>query len=105
MPTIPDFTPEISITREDAVVLLLASIAKEEMALAHIMNAEAEKLQYVLGTLFEGQGPTYTFDDVMLVNESVLRMMHTVTTKEVLLQMKLSNVMELANRSVPTSTS
>src|SRR5690625_4095700 len=105
MPTIPDFTPEISITREDAGVLLLASIAKEEMALAHIVNAEAEKLQYVHGTLFEGQRPTHAVDVAMVVNESMLRMMHTVTTKEVLLQMQLSNVMALANRAVPTATS
>src|SRR5690625_4117381 len=99
MPTIPNITPEISLTREDAIVLLLSSIAREEMALAHIMNAEAEKLQYVLGML-DGRGPSHTLADVMKVNESVLRMMNAVTVKEVLLQLKLSNVMELATRVV-----
>ena len=48
---IPNITPMISITTEETIPLLLASIALEELALAHIMNAEAEKLQFVLGTL------------------------------------------------------
>ncbi|SFX30094.1 hypothetical protein SAMN04487866_10410, partial [Thermoactinomyces sp. DSM 45891] len=48
---IPNISPNISITREDAVNLLLSSIALEELGLSHIINAEGEKLQYVLGTL------------------------------------------------------
>lgn len=95
MPNIPNITPEISITREDAIVMLLASIAAEEMALAHIINAEAETLQFVLGTLHPS-GPSYTLQEIRAVNEAVLRTMNAVTAKEVLLQIKLSNVMELA---------
>jgi len=48
---IPNMTPNISLSREDAINLILASIAMEEMSLSHILNAEGEKLQYVLGTL------------------------------------------------------
>lgn len=99
LPNIPNITPEISLTREDSIVMLLASIASEEMALAHIMNAEAETLQFVLGTLTDSDEPAYTLADVMNVNDSVLRMMNAVTAKEVLLQIKLGNVMELARRS------
>ena len=43
MPTIPDIKPKIDICFNDTVVLLLASIAMEELSLAHIINAEAEK--------------------------------------------------------------
>ncbi|MDR5658559.1 hypothetical protein RH915_03550 [Serpentinicella sp. ANB-PHB4] len=46
-PNIPDVTPEIDIDREDVINLLLASIAFEELGLAHIFNAEAEKIQYI----------------------------------------------------------
>ena|SRR5690625_4847740 len=99
LPNIPNITPEISLTREDSIVMLLASIAMEEMALSHIMNAEAEKLQFVLGTLNDRHEPAYTLADIMNVNDSVLRMMNAVTAKEVLLQIKLGNVMELASRS------
>jgi hypothetical protein len=48
LPSFPDI-PEITI--ENAVGLILLSIAMEELGLSHILNAEGEKLQYVLGTL------------------------------------------------------
>lgn len=51
MPTIPSLTPNITINRNDALNLILASIGIEELSLAHIVNAEAEKIQFVLGTL------------------------------------------------------
>src|SRR5690625_241124 len=95
MPTIPNITPEISVTREDAIVMLLASIAMEEMALAYIMNSEAEKRQYVLGT-WHRSGPSHTLGESSAVNDAVLRTMNAMTAKEVLLQIKRSNVMELA---------
>ncbi|MFQ6341187.1 collagen-like protein, partial [Bacillus sp. AF62] len=50
-PNLPDITPDISLTREEAINLLLSSIAMQELGLAHIINAEGEKLQYALGTL------------------------------------------------------
>ncbi|WP_308018482.1 hypothetical protein [Bacillus sp. SRB3LM] len=39
-PNMPNITPNISLTRDDVVNLLLASIALEEMGLSHIINAE-----------------------------------------------------------------
>ncbi|GGH40524.1 hypothetical protein [Paenibacillus segetis] len=48
---IPNITPSINVTREDAINLLLSSVALEEIGLSHIINAEGENLQYVLGTL------------------------------------------------------
>lgn len=95
LPNIPNITPNISLTREDSIMLLLSSIAMEEMALSHIINAEAEKLQYVLGTLNDQPSGNYTLEDIMKVNKSAYRMMNSVTLKEILLQVKLSNVMDL----------
>ena len=40
-----------NMTREEALTMIIASIAMEELALSHILNAEGEKLQYILGTL------------------------------------------------------
>ena len=50
MPSFPNIDPPIQ--REDAVNQILSSIAMEELGLSHILNAEGEKLQYILGTLF-----------------------------------------------------
>lgn len=45
----PNITPTISLTRDEAISLLISAIAMEELGLIHIINAEGEKLQYVLG--------------------------------------------------------
>ncbi|SEG87676.1 hypothetical protein SAMN04487919_1548 [Bacillus sp. ok061] len=66
---IPNITPNISLTREESINLILASIALEELGLAHIINAEAEKIQYVLGTL-SGLSPAATLDEILEVNET-----------------------------------
>jgi hypothetical protein len=96
-PNIPPITPEISVSTNDTIPLLLASIALEEMALAHIMNAEAEKLQFVLGTLDTETvlTGTLTLDDLLSVNASVQRTLRDVIKKEMLLQFKFENILDL----------
>ena len=49
LPSFPVVNPPIEL--EDAVNQILSSIAMEELGLSHILNAEGEKLQYILGTL------------------------------------------------------
>ena len=95
LPKIPDLNPDINIKREDAVNILIASIGLEELALAHILNAEGEKIQYVLGTL-EGSDPgEITICDVMEINESVNRTLRNVIKTELLLQLKLEDALNL----------
>lgn len=95
MPTIPDIKSDIDIKREDAINIIIASIAMEELSLAHILNAEGEKLQYVLGTL-EGSNPgEVTICDVMEVNKSIQRTLRDVIKTEMLLQFKLEDAIEL----------
>lgn len=47
----PNITPTITISRDDALNLLLFSIAMQELGISHILNAEGEKIQFALGTL------------------------------------------------------
>lgn len=97
LPKIPDINPEISIDREDAINTLIASIGLEEIALAHILNAEGEKIQYVLGTL-EGSDPgEITISDIMQVNDSVNKTLRNIIKTEMLLQFKLEDALELGD--------
>lgn len=96
MPQIPDINPNISIDREDAINLLIASIGLEEIALSHILNAEGEKIQYILGTLDSRDPGEVTICDIMNVNESVQRTLRNAIKTEMLLQFKLEDAIDLS---------
>ena len=101
LPKIPDINPNVSVTQTDAVNLLLSSIAMEEIGLSHIINAEGEKIQFVLGTLVDGSGTPIegpqdvTVEDVLKVNKSVDNTLKNVTRNQLLLQLKLEDIMEM----------
>lgn len=88
MSEVPDIEPQIDIKREDVINLLLVSIALEEISLAHVINAEALKLQ-------EAIEKKCKFDEMMEVNEEVIKAIRTVIKKEMLLQFKFENILEL----------
>ncbi|CCQ93995.1 conserved hypothetical protein [[Clostridium] ultunense Esp] len=96
---IPNITPSVSITVGQTIPLLLSSIALEELALAHIMNAEAEKLQFVLGTLTPTTSTLtpaeVTISNLLFVDQSVRRTLEDVIKKEMLLQFKFDNILDL----------
>ncbi|SDC43425.1 hypothetical protein [Shouchella lonarensis] len=94
-PTMPNFTPDIALSRDQVINLILASIAMEEMGLAHIINAEGEKIQYVLGTLNGVTGPPPTIQQVLSINESVGEMLDTIFKKEIMLDSKLKSTIDL----------
>jgi hypothetical protein len=97
-PTIPNITPTISVTVGQTIPLLLASIALEELALAHIINAEAEKIQFVLGTLDTGttlSPPVVTLSNLLALDSSVQRTLRDVIKKEMLLEFKFENILDL----------
>ncbi len=96
MPNVPNVSPEIDLSREDFVNLLLASIAFEELGLAHLVNAEAEKVQFVLGTL-DGQVDPQTpnIGDLLEINRSVEQTLRSVIKKQMLLQFKLEDILDL----------
>jgi len=81
MPRFPD-RKEI-FTREESVNASLTSIAMEELALSHILNAEGEKIQYILAKRCTDS------DEVIAVNESVASLIGKVTDLQFLLKMKM----------------
>ena len=93
MPQIPDINCKL--TRKKAIDSIIMSISMEEMAIAHILNAEGEKLQYVLGTL-EGRDPgEITLCDILAVNKSIQETLKEARKTERLLQFKLEEAREL----------
>ncbi|MFE6707654.1 collagen-like protein [Bacillus thuringiensis] len=97
---LPNITPDITLSRTESLDLIIASIALEELALAHILNAEAEKIQYVLGTL-PGLSPAATISNVLAVNESVNCVLQSATQKQMYLQNKLKSVLQAPSLTGP----
>lgn len=73
-----------TITREDSVADIISSVAAEESAIAHILNAESEKLQAIINM------PDVTAQDLMAANRSVKNAVDTVIQLENALKNKLS---------------
>ncbi|CCJ32757.1 hypothetical protein [Caloramator australicus] len=90
MPNIPDISPTINLRDNDVINLLLASIALEEFSLAAIMNAEAEKIQELLGSR-----NCPSLQDMITLDKSVERILRDVIKKEILLEFKFENVLDL----------
>ena len=89
----PTFPTESPMSREDAISLILTSIAMEELGLSHVINAEGEKLQYVIGTIPGVTGPPATVDDVLAVNESIRDVLNSTVQNQMFLNTKMQNAL------------
>ncbi len=85
-PTFPQIDPPL--TREGSLNEIIASIAMEELSLSHILNAEGEKLQYVLGTL-PGLDEAAALEEVIQVNQSVQDTLSGIVEQQMVLTAKL----------------
>ncbi len=93
MPTIPDIEPKICLTTEEALNIVIASVGLEEIALSHILNAEGEKIQSVIGTL-KGQYPNNpSIKDLERIDASVNETLRNIIKKEMLLEFKLEEAL------------
>ena len=99
LPTFPPIEPPLS--REGSINEIISSIAAEELSLSHILNAEGEKLQYVLGTL-PGLEAAAALDEVMQVNQSVQETLSSVMEQQMLLTGKLASAMSAPILPGPT---
>ena len=100
LPSFPVVDPPIQ--REDAVNQILSSIAMEELGMSHILNAEGEKLQYILGTLPGLSGPAATVGDVLAANESVRGLLETAVQNQLFLKAKMQGALEASPMQGPT---
>ncbi|OEH92023.1 hypothetical protein [Bacillus solimangrovi] len=83
---LPDFD------KENVLLFLLATVGQEELGLAHIINAEGEKVQAAVAA-FEKRD--ISIEQLLSTNESVSSVMKRVLQKEILLDFKVDDVVEL----------
>lgn len=88
----PQFAPVPDITRQDAINQVISSIASEELALSHVINAEGEKIQYALGTI-SGIAVGSTIADVISINSSASDLLGSVLENQILLNGKLADAL------------
>lgn len=98
----PSFPDNPGITRDDAVNQILSSIAMEELGLSHVINAEGEKLQYILGTLPGITGPEATIEDLLNANESIQNLLQNASYNQLLLRSKMQQALSASEMSGPT---
>lgn len=77
----PIITPSHG-SRQQAITDIITSIALEQTALSHILNAEGEKIQKVVASV-------NSVEQMLDVNKSVKSMVNAITRLEMLLQLKL----------------
>ncbi|MBU8907600.1 hypothetical protein [Desertibacillus haloalkaliphilus] len=88
LPNVPNITPDIDLRRDDVINLLLAAIAMEEIGLSHILKAEGEKIESSLCK-------ATSFDEIIKVNKNTEKVLQNVIKKEMLLQFKLNDILEI----------
>lgn len=101
--SMPSFPENFDITRDEALNMILVSIAMEELGLSHIINAEGEKLQFVLGTLQDSKPSCATISDIIEVNKSITTLLDRVMQNQMFLKSKLESVLEKCSLPVVES--
>ncbi len=91
LPAFPD--KPVGYSLADSISQILASVAMEEIGLSHIINAEGEKLQYVLGTYTNQSEKNPTIAEILSVNESVKDTLGAVLANQMLLFVKMSSAL------------
>lgn len=74
----------------------------EELGLSHIINAEGEKIQYVLGTIPGITGPGATLEDVLAINKSVRGTLEGASINQFFLKSKLEKALSASPMIGPT---
>lgn len=93
IPNFPEISPDI--TRERALNMVLASIALEEVGLSHIINAEGEKIQYVINDLQKKTGSCASMEDILSVNKSVESLIDVLMQMQMFLKNKMDHVLDV----------
>ena len=87
--SMPEFPRLEDLSFEQAINSILLSVAMEEAALSHILNAEGEKIQFVL------ENKCVDVQKVIEVNESVTSLISRIADLQIILKSKMQLAKEL----------
>ena len=96
MPSFPKDGANMS--REQALTMIIASIAMEERALGYIIEAEGDKLRQVLDKCGCGVTP----QEVLKVNKSVTKLLEVAGENQSMLRCKLALALDAGGECPPT---
>lgn len=83
-------------TLDETIIDLMESIAKEELAMSHLINCEANKIKAFVGNNLDF--PTYPSNsEILAFNKSIGSLMDTLLMKEWLLLKKLEAVTQISS--------
>lgn len=68
---LPNVTPTITLSTDEAIPLIVSSIAVEELGLSPLLNAEKENLQHILDTLPNANSPISSINDLLALNDVI----------------------------------
>lgn len=88
-------------TREQALTMVVASIAMEESALSRVIDAEGDKLRYILDRCREAGGCEETPKEILEANASVTRLLDAVAQNQTILRAKLALALEAGGGCPP----
>ena len=90
-----------NMTREQALTMIIASVAMEESALGRVIDAEGDKLRYILDRCQEDGGCRETPKEILEVNCSVTRLLDVVAQNQMILRSKLALALNAGGRCPP----
>ncbi|MDR3561292.1 MAG: hypothetical protein P4N59_07630 [Negativicutes bacterium] len=91
MPTIPEMHKIPEIPLNNALSLILVSVALEEIGLSHIINAEGEKIQAIVHAVDCGKADP---KELFAIDRNVNNVLRTIVKKEILLELKMVEALE-----------
>lgn len=97
MPQFPDISGPAP--QDQIIDRLLETVALEELALAHLINAEAEKVQAVAAAGVMGP---ISGEDLEAINRSVADVLKEAAVKEDRLRRKLDRILQHKENTPPT---
>ena len=100
-PNIPNIEPNITLTLEDSINLLLTSIALEEISLSKLIDAETGKVLLIID---ECRHKESALQDALEINKSVDDTLKNIIKLQMLLQFKLEKVGGLLSTTTASTT-